>query len=127
VRAVVVDDHDVIVAMGRKRRLFTGRAREAVLMRSERCVYAGCDRPAARCEADHIDEYQHGGRTDPTTADQAVPGATASDPDSGTESTATQTEPGTPTDPTARKSADPRPRVRVRVATGGFATERYGP
>jgi hypothetical protein len=65
VRAVVVDDHDVIVAMGRKRRLFTGRAREAVLMRSERCVYAGCDRPAGRCEADHIDEYQHGGRTDP--------------------------------------------------------------
>jgi hypothetical protein len=65
IRTVVVDDHDVIVAMGRTRRLFTGRLRQAVLMRSERCVWPGCDRPAQRCHADHLTEYQHGGTTDP--------------------------------------------------------------
>jgi hypothetical protein len=65
IRAVVVDEHDVVVAMGRKRRLFTGRARQAVLMRTERCVWPGCYRPAHHCQADHLTEYQHGGLTDP--------------------------------------------------------------
>jgi hypothetical protein len=64
VRAVVVD-HDVVVAMGRTRRLFTGRARHAVLLRAERCVWPGCDEPAGHRQADHQTEYQHGGTTDP--------------------------------------------------------------
>jgi hypothetical protein len=64
-RAVIVDDHGTIVGMGRTRRLFTGRLRDAVLLRSERCVWPGCNLPTRRCQADHLHEHRHGGRTDP--------------------------------------------------------------
>jgi hypothetical protein len=65
VRKVVVDDAGVPVAMGRRQRLFTGAAREAVMLQATRCVAAGCDVPVRRCQADHLRDWRHGGRTDP--------------------------------------------------------------
>jgi hypothetical protein len=65
VRAAIVDGAGVVVAMGRRRRLFTGAARDAVLMASSRCVWPGCLRPAGRCQADHLQEWsRHNGATD---------------------------------------------------------------
>jgi hypothetical protein len=64
VRRVVVDSAGVVINMGRRRRLFTGNARQAVLLQSSRCVVAGCAAPIRRCQADHLTEWGHHGLTD---------------------------------------------------------------
>jgi len=56
-RRVMVDAHDVIINMGRKQRLFTGKAREAAQLLAIRCGHRGCDVPAEFCDVDHIDEW----------------------------------------------------------------------
>ncbi len=66
VRRVVVDSAGVVINMGRRRRLFTGNAREAVLLQSSRCVVAGCAAPIHRCQADHLTEWGRHGPTDGT-------------------------------------------------------------
>jgi hypothetical protein len=60
---VVVDSAGVIIDLGRKRRLFTGNQRQAVLMNSSRCFWPGCEQPSGRCQADHLNEWQHNGVT----------------------------------------------------------------
>ena len=64
VRRVVVDSAGVVINMGRRRRLFTGNARQAILLQSSRCVVAGCATPIRRCEADHMTEWGRHGLTD---------------------------------------------------------------
>ena len=65
VRRIVIDTADgTILDVGRRRRLFTGRARDAVLLGSSRCTWPGCLRPSSRSQADHRTEHQHGGATD---------------------------------------------------------------
>ena len=64
VRRVVVDSAGVVINMGRRRRLFTGNARQAVLLQSTRCVVAGCAAPIRRCQADHLTEWSRHGPTD---------------------------------------------------------------
>ena len=64
VRRVVVDSAGVVINMGRRRRLFTGNARQAVLLQSSRCVVAGCAAPIRRCQADHLTEWSRHGPTD---------------------------------------------------------------
>jgi hypothetical protein len=64
VRKVLVDPHGVVVNWGRTRRLFTGAARDAVLVRSRRCVWPGCRVQTGRCQADHLTEWHHHGHTD---------------------------------------------------------------
>jgi hypothetical protein len=63
VRRVVVDSAGVVINMGRRRRLFTGNARQAILLQSSRCVVAGCAAPIRRCEADHLTEWGRHGHT----------------------------------------------------------------
>ncbi len=63
VRRVVVDSAGVVINMGRRRRLFTGNARQAVLLQSSRCVVAGCAAPIRRCQADHLTEWGRLGHT----------------------------------------------------------------
>ena len=63
IRRVVVDSAGVIIDLGRKRRLFTGNQRQAVLMSSARCIWPGCDQSSGRCQADHLREWQHNGAT----------------------------------------------------------------
>ena len=64
VRRVIVDSAGVVINMGRRRRLFTGNARQAVLLQSSRCVVAGCAAPIHRCQADHMTEWSRLGHTD---------------------------------------------------------------
>jgi hypothetical protein len=56
-RRVRVYPHDVIINMGRKQRLFTGKARQAAQLLAVRCGHRGCDIPAKFCDIDHLDEW----------------------------------------------------------------------
>ncbi|CAN5592160.1 hypothetical protein BH23ACT3_BH23ACT3_17460 [soil metagenome] len=63
VRRVVFDSAGVTINLGRKRRVFTGAARDAALLRGRRCLWPGCGLP--RSQLDHHDEWaEHGGGTD---------------------------------------------------------------
>lgn len=65
VRRVVFDSAGNVIDLGRRRRLFAGSAREAVLLQSKRCVWPGCHLPAGRCQTDHNRDWQHAGETRP--------------------------------------------------------------
>jgi hypothetical protein len=62
-RRLVVNEQGVTIDLGRRKRLFTGNARDAVMLRSIRCVSAGCDVPASKCEADHLEPWAQHGQT----------------------------------------------------------------
>ena len=64
VRRVVFDSAGVTIDLGRRHRLFTGSAREAVLVAQPRCTSPGCHVAAHHCEIDHITPWASGGRTD---------------------------------------------------------------
>jgi hypothetical protein len=69
VRRVVIDSASVVVDAGRKRRLFTGAARELALMLWQRCGHLGCTVPADQCQVDHMDEWDaDNGSTDQDNA-----------------------------------------------------------
>ncbi|HSP30274.1 MAG TPA: DUF222 domain-containing protein, partial [Ilumatobacteraceae bacterium] len=69
VRRVVIDSASVVVDAGRKRRLFTGVARELALLLWQRCGHLGCTVPADQCQVDHMDEWDaDGGTTDQSNA-----------------------------------------------------------
>jgi hypothetical protein len=65
VRRVVLDSRSVVIDLGRTRRLFTGAARFAAHFGRSRCYWPGCEVPAARCQTDHLEEWQHHGTTSP--------------------------------------------------------------
>ena len=73
VRRVVVDGAGNVVDLGRRRRLFTGAAREAVMLHSPRCIWPGCSTPAGRSDADHTQDWQHGGATAPANGAPMCP------------------------------------------------------
>jgi hypothetical protein len=53
VRRVVLDATDAVINLGRSRRVFTGAARDAVLLQHRRCLWPGCGLPARRSQIDH--------------------------------------------------------------------------
>lgn len=53
IRRVVRDASGAVIDLGRRRRLFTGSAREAGTLLDDRCIWPGCDRPDRICQADH--------------------------------------------------------------------------
>lgn len=71
VRRVVVDGASTVIDLGRRRRLFTGSARDAALLQAvlrsrERlsCDWIGCDAPSHRIQTDHEIEWNQRGRTE---------------------------------------------------------------
>jgi hypothetical protein len=64
VRRIVFGADGHVLAYGRSRRLFTGALADAIRARDRRCCHPGCQLPAAKCEIDHVSEFQHGGRTE---------------------------------------------------------------
>lgn len=64
-RVIVTDDAGVIVHAGRKRRLFTGPLREAMLALDPMCGWLGCTLRAQICDVDHLEPRSRGGPTDP--------------------------------------------------------------
>jgi hypothetical protein len=70
IRRVVVDARGVVIDLGRSRRLFTGSAREAVMLLEATCLWPGCDQPHSWCHADHTASWTERG---PTDADNGGP------------------------------------------------------
>ncbi len=64
IRRVVVDSAGRVVDLGRRSRLFTGAAREAVLLAGDRCCWPGCGRHGP--QIDHLNPWARaGGVTSP--------------------------------------------------------------
>ena len=61
----MIDGQGVVTDFGRKRRLFTGAAREALKLMIDGCEHIGCAVRPTSCQIDHIDEWvRDGGATD---------------------------------------------------------------
>jgi hypothetical protein len=65
VRRIVFDGAGVVINLGRRSRLFTGGARDAVLLGDRWCMWPGCDLRSGRCQTDHITCWAHDGPTRP--------------------------------------------------------------
>ncbi|MEJ7690536.1 MAG: DUF222 domain-containing protein [Nocardioidaceae bacterium] len=63
---LMLDGKSAILDLGLARRLFDRYQRIALAVRDQGCIFAGCERPAAWCEAHHITAWQDGGPTDLT-------------------------------------------------------------
>ena len=63
-QAVVVDDRGELLALGRRRRLFTPGQTRAIVVRDGHCQFPGCDAPPSQCETHHVTHWEHGGPTD---------------------------------------------------------------
>ena len=63
-RALVVDEDGNPVRMGHATRFATPRQRAALACRDRGCIFPGCDRPPAWCDAHHVPPWDQGGRTD---------------------------------------------------------------
>lgn len=61
---ILFDDDGQSVNLGRTRRRFTARQRDALAARDGGCRFPDCERPPSWTEAHHIREWRHGGRTD---------------------------------------------------------------
>jgi hypothetical protein len=61
---VVLDDSGGVMAYGRSRRLASPAQRRALAARDGGCVRPGCTVPADWCETNHVQRWEHGGRTD---------------------------------------------------------------
>ena len=65
IRRVILDSSGTIIDLGRRSRLFRGAAREAVMLLTTTCIWIGCDRPTAWCDADHSLGWKAHGNTVP--------------------------------------------------------------
>ncbi len=65
IRRVVYDASSTVIDLGRRSRLFRGSARDAVMLLLTTCVWIGCDRPVAWCDADHSLGWKAHGATVP--------------------------------------------------------------
>lgn len=70
-RRVLVAPDGLVIDMGRSRRLFSGAAREAVLVRDMRCLWPGCELRTGLCHTDHTVEWAAGGPTSPWNGGRA--------------------------------------------------------
>ncbi|TFH54867.1 HNH endonuclease signature motif containing protein [Glutamicibacter arilaitensis] len=61
---VVLKGKSLPLDLGRTQRLFTKAQVRALRAAYRGCSYPGCSMPAQRCEADHLDPWEKGGRTD---------------------------------------------------------------
>ncbi|HYN33734.1 MAG TPA: DUF222 domain-containing protein [Ilumatobacteraceae bacterium] len=65
IRRVVYDASGTVIDLGRRSRLFRGSSRDAVMVLLTTCVWIGCDRPIAWCDADHSLGWKAHGATVP--------------------------------------------------------------
>jgi hypothetical protein len=61
---VAITERDGLpIDVGRRRRLFTGRQRQALQARDRTCCYPGCTVPVRRTQCHHIEDWLKGGKT----------------------------------------------------------------
>lgn len=70
IRRVLIDSDGVVTDLGRRSRVFTGSAREAVMLGATHCVWPGCMVPLRNCQADHLKAWAEAGTT---SADNGAP------------------------------------------------------
>ena len=68
IRHIVLDGSGVVVAAGRRRRLFTGALREAIMAIDPVCGWLGCNLRAQISAIDHLEPRSRGGPTDAANA-----------------------------------------------------------
>ena len=73
IRRVVTDSRSVVIDLGRTTRLFTGFAREAVMLLEPTCIWPGCDQPHSWCHADHLTSWSTRGPTSPDNGGPLCP------------------------------------------------------
>jgi Domain of unknown function (DUF222) len=73
VRRVVLDTAGVVIDLGRRSRVFTGGARDAVLLGDRWCLWPGCDVRSGRCQIDHTQPWARNGPTNPHNGGNACP------------------------------------------------------
>ena len=73
IRRVVYDSSGTIIDLGRRQRLFRGSSRDAVMLLLTNCVWIGCDRPIAWCDADHSLAWKAHGATVPRNGSGLCP------------------------------------------------------
>ena len=71
VRRVMFDTAGVVIDLGRRSRLFTGGARDAVLLGDRWCIWPGCDLRSGRCQTDHTQPWNARGPTRPDNGSPA--------------------------------------------------------
>lgn len=64
--ALLLDDHGVVVDLGRSQRLFSAQQRRLLAARDGGCRWPGCVRPPAHTDAHHAVSWLDGGLTDVT-------------------------------------------------------------
>ena len=65
IRRVLVDSAGRVIDLGRRQRLFTGAAREAVKLFGDRCCWPGCEHQVGGMHLDHLEAFANNGRTQP--------------------------------------------------------------
>lgn len=73
VRRVVFDSSGTVIDLGRRSRLFTGAARDALRLQDRHCLWPGCNAPPWRTQIDHTIPWSHGGPTNPTNGGPLCP------------------------------------------------------
>jgi hypothetical protein len=61
--AVAINSMGAITHYGNAHRIFTRNQRLVMGARDGGCTFPGCPEPPGRCQADHIQRYEHGGPT----------------------------------------------------------------
>jgi hypothetical protein len=65
VRRVIFESPTLVTDLGRRQRLFTGAARDAVQLQATHCVWPGCQVSSSHCQHDHLQSWESGGSTSP--------------------------------------------------------------
>jgi uncharacterized protein DUF222 len=73
VRRVVFDTAGVVIDLGRRARLFTRGARDAVMLADRWCIWPGCDLHSGRCQTDHTTPWARDGPTRPHNGGRTCP------------------------------------------------------
>ena len=74
VRRVITDSVGRVIDLGRKSRVFTGAAREAVLLTGDRCTWPGCHTRTGSIQIDHLQPWARtAGLTNPINGGPCCP------------------------------------------------------
>jgi hypothetical protein len=65
IRRVIFESPTLVTDLGRRQRLFTGAARDAVQLQATHCVWPGCQVRSSHCQHDHLRSWESGGHTSP--------------------------------------------------------------
>jgi hypothetical protein len=64
VTRVIMRGDSEVLDLGRSTRLVSAAIRKAVVIRDRGCVFPGCERPPAWCDAHHLVWWERGGHTE---------------------------------------------------------------